>query len=312
MGGQTMVKIHTIDLHHQGVPETIASYLVEGHDGLALVETGPGSALEKGVEGLALLGYQPTDIRHVLVTHIHFDHAGAAGWWAAQGAQIYVHHVGAPHLIDPSRLIASAARIYGDQMDVLWGEILPVPEERLTRLFDEDEIRIGDLLFKALDTPGHASHHMTFQLGDVAFTGDIAGVSVPGWRILDIPAPPPEFNLPHWLESLARLKRCDFEAVFPTHFGRDDNVAVRLATVEALVQNAAATVYELMAAGKSRDEILEAYEIWEFQRYEADGLTEHAIHQFLTANPLYMSVDGIMRYWRKHPPPPNSELNPIF
>ncbi len=169
------------------------------------VETGPGSTLKNLLARLADYGYGPTDIDHVLVTHIHLDHAGAAGWWAQQGAQVYVHHVGAKHLIYPTKLLASAQRIYGDQLDSLWGETLPAPETQVTALYDGDQVEVGGLSITALDTPGHASHHHVYQLEDIAFTGDAAGIQIPGPYFVDLPAPPPEFNLELWQHTIERL-----------------------------------------------------------------------------------------------------------
>ena len=130
------MEIHTLDLHFQRQPNTIASFLVIGPSGPVLVETGPMSTLATLREQLASLGYRPADIRHVLVTHIHLDHAGAAGWWAQQGATVYVHPFGAPHLVDPSKLIASATRIYQDELETLWGEIVPAEPFRFVLVID--------------------------------------------------------------------------------------------------------------------------------------------------------------------------------
>ena len=197
--------IHTLDLLFQNVPQAIAAYLVIGPEGPLLVETGPGSTLQNLKAQLGRHGLAPQDIGQVLVTHIHLDHAGAAGWWGQQGAQIYVHHVGAPHLIDPSRLLASAARIYGDQMDTLWGPMLPTPAEKVTAVYDGDIIQAGGLEFLALDTPGHARHHHVYRLGNLAFTGDAAGIQLPDSRLIDLPAPPPEFELEVWQQTIDRL-----------------------------------------------------------------------------------------------------------
>lgn len=294
-----MLTIHTIDCFHQGVPQTIASYLLVGESGLALIETGPTSGLEAMLAGLNDLGYSPHDIKHVLVTHIHFDHAGAAGWWAQQGAHVYVHHVGARHMIDPSRLVASATRIYGDQMDTLWGELIPIPEERLTRLYDGDIVNVGDLEIEAIDTPGHATHHMVFKIGDIGFVGDLGGNIVPGWPVVDIPAPPPEFNMEVWLQSIGKIRPSLFEAIYPTHFGRIDDPKGHFETVARLLTQVTDFIGDGIKAGKNRDTIFEEFVAWEQTRFRADGLSEEVIHQYITGNPPFMSVDGIIRYWRK-------------
>ncbi|MFQ5434190.1 MAG: MBL fold metallo-hydrolase [Anaerolineae bacterium] len=293
------MKIHTIDLNFQNVPQTIAAYVVMGPDGPVLVETGPGSTLPVLLAELDKLGIQPGDIKQALVTHIHFDHAGAAGWWASQGAHVYVHYFGARHLIAPEKLIASATRIYGDKMDTLWGQILPAPEDRVTAVHDGDKIQAGGLTFTAMDTPGHARHHHVYRLGDIAFSGDAAGINIPGKFMADLPAPPPEFDLEAWLKTVDLLLAQDFTAIYPTHYGRLDNWREHLAEFRPLLQNAADFVKEKLDAGVEREQLLADYTEWNLQRAKAAGLTDAQIHKYITANPLDMSVDGIIRYWRK-------------
>ncbi|MFQ5407396.1 MAG: MBL fold metallo-hydrolase [Anaerolineales bacterium] len=292
-------EIHTIDLHHRNMPHVIAAFVVEGPGGLVLVETGPGSAQQRLADGIRALGFQPTDIRHVLVTHIHLDHAGAAGWWARQGAHVYVHHIGAPHLIDPTRLLTSARRIYGAEMEALWGDILPAPAERVTALHDGDTVDVCGLQFTALDTPGHARHHHAFRLGDIAFSGDIAGVRMPGTSLVAVPAPPPEFNLEDWHGSLSRMLQEDFTALYLTHFGRFDDARRHLEAMTSQLSQAAEHVREQMAANAARDEIVADYTAWQRRRAEEAGMSASAVRRSETANGHYASVDGMMRYWRK-------------
>jgi len=291
--------IHTLDLHFQDVRQAIAAYLVIGPEGPVLVETGPGSTLQNFKAQLSHHGLVPQDIRHVLVTHIHLDHAGAAGWWGQQGAQIYVHYVGAPHLINPARLLASAARIYGHKMDPLWGPMLPTPAEKVTAVYDGDIIHAGGLEFMALDTPGHARHHHVYQLGNVAFTGDAAGVQLPNSALIDLPAPPPEFELEVWLQTVDRLLDSQFTTIYPTHFGPLPAVQDHLQRFKMLLRDAADFVHVRMEAGVDRDELVEQYAEWRHEHARALGIPMVIIHQYETANPLYMSVDGMMRYWRQ-------------
>jgi glyoxylase-like metal-dependent hydrolase (beta-lactamase superfamily II) len=293
------MNIRTLDLNFLGLPHTIAAYLVIGPEGPVLIETGPSSTLEMLKARLAEHGYAPRDVKHVLVTHIHLDHAGAAGWWAQQGARIYVHHVGAPHLVDPSKLLASAQRIYGESMDRLWGEVLPIPAERLTPLSDGDIVRAAGLAFTALDTPGHARHHHVFRLGDVAFTGDAAGVRLAGSAFTVLPSPPPEFDLEAWQGTLARLRDQNFAALYPTHFGPVHDVREHLSAFLALLHEAVSFVRQRMQAGVERDELVRQYVDWNRARSAAQGVSEEEFQRYEMANPLYMSVDGILRYWRK-------------
>ena len=291
--------VYTLDLNFLDTPHAIAAYLVVGPEGPVLVETGPGSTRETLTARLAGHGYAPADIRHVLVTHIHLDHAGAAGWLAQQGAQIYAHDVGAPHLVDPSRLLGSAQRIYGDLMDRLWGETLPVPAERVTPLADNQSISVAGLTFTALDSPGHATHHHTFRLGNVAFVGDAAGIRRPGHALIFLPSPPPEFDLEAWRCTLARLSGEGFEAIYPTHYGRIDDVPEHLTRFNALLDEAAEFVRARMQAGDERDAIVQQYVDWNRKRALAEGISSEVFQEYEVTNPLFMSVDGIMRYWRK-------------
>ncbi len=296
---ESQADIHILDLNFRDTPQAIATYLVVGPEGPALVETGPSSTLETLRARLAECGYAPTDIRHLLVTHVHLDHAGAAGWWARQGAQVYVHHVGAPHLIDPSKLLGSARRIYGDRMDSLWGDVLPIAPDRVTALHDGDTVHAAGLTFTALDTPGHATHHHVFRLGNIAFSGDAAGVRLPDSSLIALPSPPPEFDLEAWLGTLARLSRENFSTIYPTHFGPIDDVRAHLETLNVLLRQSAEFVRVRMQAGVERDALVRQYVEWNRERAVKQGIREEVFRQYETANPLFMSVDGIMRYWRK-------------
>jgi len=293
------MEIYTLDLNFQDMTETIAAYLVVGSAGPVLVETGPGSTLEALKTRLAEHGYTPADIRHVLVTHIHLDHSGAAGWWAQQGATVYVHPIGAPHLVDPSRLLTSARRIYGDAMDVLWGQTLPAPAGRVRALRDGDTVAVGDLLFTALDTPGHAWHHHVYRLGDVAFTGDAAGVRLPGSDFVSIPAPPPEFDREAWRKTLQHLSSENFATLYPTHFGPLNDARGHLEKMRELLEEVTEFVSQRIQNGRERDDLVAEYTAWNRQRAQAHGATEPDWQRYELANPLFMSVDGLARYWRK-------------
>ncbi|WP_420630603.1 MBL fold metallo-hydrolase [Candidatus Leptofilum sp.] len=291
--------IHVLDLHFQGLTEITAAYLVVGSKGPILIETGPGSTLNTLLSQIRQHGFEPEQIKHVLVTHIHLDHAGAAGWWAQQGAQIYVHSFGTRHLIAPEKLLASAKRIYGDKMDTLWGEMLAAPAENVTEVFDNDVLEVAGLTITALETPGHARHHHVYVIDDVAFTGDAAAVRLPAFNLPDIPAPPPEFDLETWEATLDKLLAHNFRQIYPTHFGCVDNVEGHLLTVKRLVRETAVFIQQKMQETLNRNDIVTAYENWFAKRAKAAGLSDEAIAQYATANPLYMSVDGIMRYWQK-------------
>jgi len=303
------VAIHTLDLNYLGIPGAIASYLVLGPEGPILIETGPASTLPALEAGLARHGLVLQDVHEVLVTHIHLDHAGAAGHLARNGTRIHVHEFGAKHLIDPSKLIDSARRIYKDQMQRLWGDILPVPASLIVPVHDGDVIDVAGLRITAIETPGHARHHHAFaiQVGleRICLAGDIAGITVPGLpgpprsSFLAIPTPPPEFDPAAWIASVDRLLEQEFDAMYLTHFGRVDRPQPHLRRVNQLVQEHASFVCAAMDAGHSRDAILQGYVARNRELAAADGLSDADFARYVSFNLLAMNVDGILRYWTK-------------
>lgn len=296
---------HTLDLHFLDTPQVIASYVIVGPNSAALVETGPGSTLKHALSGLRDLGIQPSDVRDVLVTHIHLDHAGAAGWWARQGATIYVHPLGAPHLVDPSKLLASARRIYGDQMDYLWGEFLPAPAERVRVVNNGDLLEVANIQIEVVETTGHARHHHTYCInveggaGGIAFTGDSAGVCLPGADYLAVPAPPPEFDLEAWETTLDRLAALNLKTIYPTHYGAVDDPAAHFRRYRPLVRESAMFVKARMDEGLNRDQIVARCSAWHEERAEAAGLNAEMRERYNKVFNPEMGVDGIMRYWGK-------------
>ncbi len=291
--------IITLDLDFQGKPQAIASYLIRHPDGAVLIESGPGSTLPALERGLGANGLGFKDVTHVLLTHIHLDHAGAAGWLSQQGAQIYVHPVGAPHMLNPDKLLASAARIYGDQMQQLWGDFLPVRQDRLHIANDGEEIVIGKLRFLPVNTPGHAEHHHAYLFEDVCFTGDIGGVRIPGYQYLRLPMPPPELHLGKWRESLGRLRQQKFSRIAPTHFGIYDDPEWQLRAVEREVDATEAWLDQNMPDDPSIEELRQRFGDWMNQQGLEQGLSPDVVRAYELANPPGMSADGLQRYWRK-------------
>ncbi len=292
-------EIHPLDLNFLGTPEAIAAYLILGPGGPVLVECGPGSTLATLQAGLQRFNLTPADIRDLLVTHIHLDHAGAAGWLARQGARVHVHHIGAPHLLDPSKLLASAQRIYGEMMDTLWGEFLSVPAEQLRVHHDNDVIEAGGLQFIAHDTPGHATHHFVYQLEDVAFTGDLAGIRLSGRPYLRMPTPPPEFDLAAWQSSLRRIRALPLTRLYLTHFGAVDNIDHHWANVALLLKSLTAEVGQRLAEGADREALIAYMTALENSRQLTAELDAEARQRYANIGPVGMSVDGIIRYWKK-------------
>lgn len=239
-----------IDVHHLGRPGVIGAWIVDG----VLVDPGPESSYRALVDGLA--GEGP---RAIALTHIHLDHAGAT-WRLVRrwpDVEVLVHERGAPHLVDPSKLLASAERLYGDDMDRLWGEVSPVPAANVRVLpGDGTEVAAGTL--RAVATPGHASHHVSFlhEPTATAFTGDVAGVKVgdaPGFA----PTPPPDIDVPAWRRSLDLIERWAPQRLAVTHFGAVDDVAAQLADVRAWLEEWPARAVEL-----ERDAFVAAFEAW--------------------------------------------------
>jgi glyoxylase-like metal-dependent hydrolase (beta-lactamase superfamily II) len=296
--------IKTIDLEFQGLKGAIAVYLIEHKDGAVLVECGPGSTASNLGTKLEQHNLSYADITDVLVTHIHLDHAGAAGWLANQGARIHVHPVGAPHMLNPERLLESASRIYGNKMDSLWGDFLPVPEDKLSVVEDGDEIRINELCFRAIATPGHASHHHAYILDDTCFSGDIGGVRVGGLRHLQLPMPPPEFNLEKWRESLARLreeyKSGAFSKIAPTHFGIYEDAGWHLDEIASGLDEVEGWIAQTMPHNYDIQELRRLFTEWSISNSLAKGVDADLVNIQEAANPAFMSADGIHRYWRKH------------
>jgi glyoxylase-like metal-dependent hydrolase (beta-lactamase superfamily II) len=292
--------IYTIDLNFLGFSSAIATYLVPHKEGALLVECGPGSTVPNLLSGLNSSGYSVADISDVLVTHIHLDHAGASGWFAKSGARIHVHPIGAPHLINPEKLLASAERIYGEEMERLWGEFLPVPEEQLIIHQDKDYFEIGDLGFYALDTPGHANHHFVYIFEKICFCGDIGGVRMPGSNYVRLPMPPPEFHLEKWRHSLDVLRHEEITHILPTHFGSYSDPGKHLLEVENALNDVDEWMEEILPHDFPLAKVQAEFLHFEEQRAQAAGVEPNLRNVYETANPAWMSVHGINRYWKKY------------
>lgn len=293
-----------LDLHFQNHPDSIACYLLPHAQGAALVECGAGATLPALQAALAQKGFSFDQITHVFLTHIHLDHAGAAGFLARQGAQIFVHPVGAPHLLNPEKLIASATRIYGDQMGPLWGEFLSVPAEKLTILQDTETLEFGGRRISAYHTPGHAEHHIAYLLEeDLCFTGDVGGVRISSYPYLRLPFVPPELNLEKWRSTIQRLQTLPIRRVAPTHFGIFDDPQWHFSAILQALDTVSAWLEKEMASDPDIETLRAHFIAWMDEQADRQNLPAEVRQAYLLANPLGMSADGMHRYWKKFRPP---------
>lgn len=290
--------VHIIDLDFLGNKTTIASFLIESEAGPILIETGPYSHFENLKKGVEKLGYQIEDIKNVLLTHIHLDHTGGAWALAEKGATIYMHPFGTRHMIDPSKLLASAKMIYKEDMDRLWGDLKPIPEENVKTLEHGEELLIGNRKLIAWHTPGHANHHIAWQLDKVVFTGDVAGVKINEGPVL-APCAPPDINLEKWHHSLEILRKINPEKLYLTHFGEVNNTLGHLEKLEENLHLQANWIKKYWDKQESIENITPIFQAWNDDILKQNGVDTEALEQYNTANPAWMNVMGLMRYWTK-------------
>jgi glyoxylase-like metal-dependent hydrolase (beta-lactamase superfamily II) len=275
-----------IDVMHLGRPHVIGCWEVDG----ALVDPGPESSIETVLDALG--DEQP---EAVLLTHIHLDHAAATGALVRRwpDLQVYVHERGAPHLIDPSKLLASAERLYGDQMERLWGEIVPVPEANVKVLGGGETVRGMRVAY----TPGHASHHVSYLHEDsgTAFTGDVAACRIPPSSLVMPPTPPPDIDVEVWEESLDLVAGWKPQRLALTHFGAvEDDVPAYLEAARSRLREEAELVKEMPQDAYERDLQRRIRE-----QMTTEGLGEETIEELLQAVPTAYQWSGLDRYWRK-------------
>lgn len=287
-----------IDTHYNGTPQVIGVFLLTG-ERPALIETGPAARADTVLEGIRAAGIRPEDLRALAVTHIHLDHAGATGTLVKRfpHLDVYVHPVGAPHLADPSRLLASASRLYGDSMGPLFGEVLPVPADRIHILEDGAQITLGSRRLRALNTPGHARHHLVYfdeASGDL-FTGDAAGVALPGSRYVRPPTPPPELDVPAWEATIERLSGLSPQRLLLTHFGPHTWVDELLTQLRGRLRAAVTLVETAAAEGLDHDAIADRLQAAMLKEIGGTAGPERA-GQFEIIMSTRLSALGLIRY----------------
>jgi glyoxylase-like metal-dependent hydrolase (beta-lactamase superfamily II) len=296
--------VTALDLDFLGRPGAIATGLLEGSGGLALVDPGPASTLDALGAELARHGHRLADIDTVLITHIHLDHSGAVGVLVRENprVRVYVHRRGAPHVVDPSKLITSASRLYGEHMNRLWGEILPVPAENVHALDGGEVLQVAGVEVRVAYTPGHAVHHVSyFETSDgTAFAGDTGGIRVGPPLLVLPPTPPPDIDLEAWDASLALIRAWTPQRIFITHFGGFGQPLEHLADLEERLHDMAGTVRTLLLDRGLDDE--------QRQRRFADRMAaifrerlpdENWVQRYDAAVPVEHCWQGLARYWQK-------------
>lgn len=274
-----------IDLHHFR-PRIVAAYLLETEDGPALFDCGPTTCIPALRAGLAERGLALTDLRHLLLSHIHLDHAGAAGALVREhpALQVHVSEVGAPHLLDPSKLEASARRLYGEAFDELWGELVPVPSGNVHVVGE----RVAGI--DCFATPGHAWHHVSYLDADgTLYAGDAAGVRIAPGRFVLPPLPPPEVDLEAWERTLEEIERRAPGRLALIHFGTFDDVEEHLASLRGTLRRWS----ERVENGMDEATFVAA------ARYDVEEVDGPLADDYDRAAPYWHHYRGLERYWRK-------------
>jgi glyoxylase-like metal-dependent hydrolase (beta-lactamase superfamily II) len=292
-----------VDLGFLGRPGIIATAILRNAAGAALIDPGPSTTLPNLERALARKGLALSDVRQLLLTHIHLDHAGATGTLvrANPHIEVFVHERGAPHMINPEKLLASAARLYGAEMESLWGEFLAVPEARVRPLSGGERIAAGGRELEVAYTPGHASHHVSYfdAASRIAFVGDTAGIRRGSGAYVMPPTPPPDVDLEAWRESESRILAWDPDTLFLTHFGPFRGPRVHFQELMERLTDWSALVRRLLAdaslSDAQRQDRFVNEALGEVRRIVGDSEAQ----QYSRAGRLDYSWQGLARYWRK-------------
>ncbi len=295
--------IDYIDLRFRGSDRVIATAVLSGPDGVTLVDPGPTSCLPALEDGLRQRGLTLRDVRALLITHIHLDHAGAAGTIVERvpAIRVHVHERGALHMIDPAKLLASATRLYGDQMDTLWGAFLPVPSANVTVLQGGERVAVAGTTLRVAYTPGHAKHHVSYldETTGTAYVGDTGGIRVSGDYLL-APTPPPDIDLGAWRQSLDDIEAWQPVSLFLTHFGVVTGAKAHLARFREVLARQAEAVRESLAAGKTDGARTQVF-VDHLRRDVRKAMPEHEARATELAAPFDQLWQGLARYWSKNP-----------
>lgn len=290
-----------IDLNFRGSDRVIATAVLLGPDGVTLVDPGPTSCLPALEAGLRQRGLTLRDVRSLMITHIHLDHAGAVGTIVERvpSIRVHVHERGAPHMIDPAKLLASATRLYGDQMDALWGAFLPVPAANVTVLQGGERVATAGTTLRVAYTPGHAKHHVSYldETTGVAYVGDTGGIRVSGDYLM-APTPPPDIDLAAWRDSLTTIDSWQPVSLFLTHFGVVTGAKAHLARFRETLTAQAEAVRRSLTAGNTDEERTRVF-VEQMRREVRQALPEHEARATELAAPFDQLWQGLARYWQK-------------
>jgi len=292
-----------VDILFQGFPGIIATAVLHGPGGVALVDPGPSSSLGNLRAALEAGGISIRDVRHILLTHIHLDHGGVTGSLVKENPAIdvFVHSRGAPHMADPSKLLASATRLYGQDMDRLWGEFLPVPSERLRVLEGGERITASGRTLEVAYTPGHASHHVSYfdPSSRVAFVGDTAGIRRGSGAYVMPATPPPDIDLEIWRASEERILSWDPDTLFLTHFGPFGGARPHFQELMDRTVDWSRTVRRLLADESLTEDQRQEYFVAEARQELRRIVGVAEAEQYWRAGSIAYSWQGLARYWRK-------------
>jgi glyoxylase-like metal-dependent hydrolase (beta-lactamase superfamily II) len=295
--------IDFVDLNFLGRPGIIATAIIQSTAGVALIDPGPTTTLEGLKSQLTAKGISLADIRHVLLTHIHLDHAGGVGALMEQcpAATLLVHERGAPHMIDPSRLMASASRLYGADMDRLWGAMRAVPPSRVQVLHGSERIAAGGRTLDVAYTPGHASHHVSYfdPESRIAFVGDVAGIRRGSGNYVLPPTPPPDIDLEAWRQSGDLILAWDPDTLFLTHFGAFQGARPHFQQLFARLQRWSELARPLLNNAALTDDEREERFVDEAVRDLRSSVGEIEAERYTRAGSVRYSWHGLARYWRK-------------
>lgn len=291
-----------VSLPFQGEEGIVGSYLLEGNGELALIDPGPGSTLEALLDAIRMAGLDPQDLTHIFPTHVHLDHAGATGALVRRfpGAQVYVHSNGAPHLLDTTKLVASALRIYGDDMERLWGQIEPTPSQNLHTLEGGDVLNVAGRRLEIHYAPGHAIHHVVFfdpEAGEL-FAGDVAGVRLEDIDYVRPPTPPPDLDLEAWYSSIDMIKDLRPDVLYIGHFGAVREIESHFASLRERLLAWGEFVLKAMKESKGEVEITTELRETMLPGLERVIHNDHDLLRFEIAANYPMTVQGYMRYWK--------------